>query len=172
MERPRDVISGVAVVAIGAAFLLVGRDLDVGTASRMGAGYFPMVLSALLIGLGLVITGLALRRPASEGSFGLVPWRGIVLVIGATVGFGLTLQGLGLGPVVLAVVLATASASRYASLRRSVPLAIGLAAFCAFLFIRLLGLPLPFVGPWFSVKHWAPASTSSPSAAPAPPAVR
>jgi hypothetical protein len=61
------------------------------------------------------------------------------------------------------VVLATAWSSRYASVRSSVPLSLGLAAFCALLFIRLLGLPLPLTGPWLSAGHWAPASTAAPS---------
>ena len=61
------------------------------------------------------------------------------------------------------VVLATAWASRYASLRGSLPLSFGLAAFCALLFIRLLGLPLPLTGPWLSASYWSPASTEAPS---------
>ena len=61
--------------------------------------------------------------------------------------FGLTLRGLGLVPVLLVVVLATAWASRYASLKASVPLALGIAVFCSVLFIKGLGLPLPLVGP-------------------------
>lgn len=70
----------------------------------------------------------------------------------------------------LVVVLATAWASRYASLRASIPLALGIAAFCAILFIRLLGLPLPLVGPWLSPAWWSPppAVTAPPADAPAP----
>jgi hypothetical protein len=64
---------------------------------------------------------------------------------------------------VLMVVLATAWASRYASLRGSLPLSLGLAAFCALLFIRLLGLPLPLTGPWLSAAYWSPASTEAPA---------
>ena len=70
----------------------------------------------------------------------------------------------------LVVVLATAWASRYASVRSSVALSIGLAAFCTILFIRLLGLPLPLTGPWLSADYWSPASVEAPApAAPAEP---
>ena len=165
MEKPRDVVGGLLVMAIGAGFLLVGQELEFGTAFRMGPGYFPTVLSLLLIALGAAMTVLAWRAPREEGAFGHVPWRGLLLVVGATVFFGLALRGLGLAPSVLAVVLATAWASRYASLRASVPLALGLAAFCALLFVRGLGLPLPLVGPWLSPAHWSP-----PAPATAPPA--
>jgi hypothetical protein len=63
----------------------------------------------------------------------------------------------------------TAWSSRYAGLRSSLLLSIGLAAFCAFLFIRLLGLPLPLTGPWFSPGHWSPVA-SSPTSSTTPPA--
>ena len=36
-------------MAIGAGFLLVGRELEFGTAFRMGPGYFPTILSLLMI---------------------------------------------------------------------------------------------------------------------------
>src|SRR4051794_23540723 len=161
MEKPRDVVSGVVVMAIGAAFLLNGLELERGTSFRMGPGYFPTLLSILMIGLGLAITVLALRKPASESGFGGVPWRGLTLIIGATVVFGVTLRGLGLAPVLVVTILATAWASRYATLRASVLLSLGMAAFCAFLFIQLLGLPLPLTGPWLSASYWSPPVTSS-----------
>ena len=104
-----------------------------------------------------MIAGQALRGPTTEHSFGQVPWRGVLLLIGAVLFFGFALRGLGLAPAVLVVVLATAWASRYAGVAQFPALSIGLAAFCAFLFIRLLGLPLPLTGPWLSVDYWSPA---------------
>ena len=77
--------------------------------------------------------------------------------------FGFALRGLGLAPAVLVVVLATAWASRYADLRSSLALSIGIAAFCALLFIRLLGLPLPLTGPWLSPDYWSPGQSEAPS---------
>ena len=91
---------------------------------------------------------------------------GIALVVVPVVLFGLTLRGLGLAPILVVVVLATAWASRYASLRASVPLALGIAAFCSLLFIKGLGLPLPLVGPWLSRRYWRAPPTAA--AAPHP----
>ena len=79
--------------------------------------------------------------------------------------FGVALRGLGLLPVLLVVVFATAWASRYAGLKTSIVLALGIALFCSGLFIKGLGLPLPLTGPWLSPSHWSPAP---PPAAPAP----
>ena len=166
LERPRDVVGGLLVVAIGAGFLLFGRELELGTSFRMGPGYFPTILAGLMILLGAVMAGLAWRaRPEAGGAFGQVLWLGVLLLIGAVVFFGLSLRGLGLAPALVVVVLATAWASRYARLKSSIPLALGLAIFCTALFIRGLGLPLPLVGPWLSPAYW---SAPAPAPAPAP----
>jgi hypothetical protein len=163
MEKPRDIVGGLAVMTIGTGFLMFGRELEMGTSFRMGPGYFPTILSIVMIALGAVIALQGLRGTLQESSFGGVPWRGLALIIGAPLVFGATLAGLGLAPAVLMVVLATAWASRYASLRGSLPLSFGLAAFCALLFIRLLGLPLPLTGPWLSAAYWSPAATEAPA---------
>lgn len=160
MEKPRDLAGGLLVMAIGAGFLLFGRELEMGTSVRMGPGYFPTILSVLMMVLGLVMTVLAWRGSKVEGAFGHLPWRGLLLVVGATVLFGLTLRGLGLAPVLVVVVLATAWASRYATWRGSVALAVGLSLMCSVLFIQVLGLPLPLLGPWLSPAQWASAPSA------------
>lgn len=160
LERPRDLAGGLLVMAIGAGFLLSGRTLTFGSSLRMGPGYFPTILSILMILLGAVIAFQAMRRPSRSDTFGQVAWRGLVLIIGSAVFFGLTLRGLGLAPALVIVVFAAAWASRYATLRASVPLAIGVAGFCAILFIQGLGMPLSLVGSWFSAEYWSPAATA------------
>jgi hypothetical protein len=160
LEKPRDVMGGLVVTAIGAGFFLLGRELEMGSSFRMGPGYFPTILSLLMMALGVVMAALAWRARPEEGAFGHVPWRGLLLVVGATAFFGLSLRGLGLGLVLVLVVLATAWASRYATWRSSVPLALGIAVFCSVLFIRGLGLPLPLVGPWLSPAWWSPPAAA------------
>jgi hypothetical protein len=170
IQKPRDVIGGLVVIAIGAGFFLSGQELDMGTSFRMGPGYFPTILSILMIGLGAVIAVQALRTPDTEYSFGQVPWRGLLLLISAVAFFGFVVRGLGLAPTVLIAVLTTAWASRYATVRTSLPLSIGIAAFCTVLFIRLLGIPLPLTGPWLSVDYWslAPSAPASIAVPPTP----
>src|SRR3954471_10340322 len=165
MEKPRDAIGGLVVIDIGAGFLFFGRELDTGTSSRMGPGYFPIILSYLMIALGAVITLQGLRGALQENSFGQIPWRGLALIVGAPVFFGFALRDLGLGPAVLVVVLATAWASRYANVRSSVALPRHIAALRTILFIQLLGLPLPLPGPWRSADYWSRAAIEAPAPA-------
>ncbi|MFL5335002.1 MAG: tripartite tricarboxylate transporter TctB family protein [Geminicoccaceae bacterium] len=159
MERPRDVVGGLLMAGIGAGFLLFGRELAMGTSFRMGPGYFPTILSVLMSALGLAMAAIAWRKPAEGLASEHLPWRGIALVVVPVLLFGFSLRGLGLAPILILVVLASAWASRHATLRTSLPLALAIAAFCSFLFIKGLGLPLPLLGPWVSPAHWLAAKS-------------
>lgn len=158
LEKPRDVLGGLLMAAIGGCFLWSATDLDAGSAARMGAGYFPRILGVIMVALGSLIALLAMREPFSDWVSGRTPWRGVVLVLGSLLLFGVAVRGAGLLPVAALVVFATAWASRYANLRSAIPLSVGLSAICAFLFIHLLGLPLPFTGPWLTAEFWSVAA--------------
>ena len=75
IKAPRDIGAGLLFVAIGAAGLYFGRDLTYGSSARMGPGFFPIILSWLIIGLGVIVgaRGFAVRGPRIEA----VPWRPI-----------------------------------------------------------------------------------------------
>ena len=161
MEKPRDLIGGLVVVTIGLFFLIQGRNLEIGTSLRMGPGYFPTILSVLMIGLGAVMTFLAWKARHEEGAFSHIPWRGLALVIGSVVFFGLAFKALGLFAVVSILVFMTARASQYATWRSSTFLAIGVSTLCTVLFIHVLGLPLQAAGPWLSLSHWSGSSEST-----------
>ena len=45
----KDVWAGLLLIAIGAVAILIARNYTFGTALRMGPGFFPIVLGALLI---------------------------------------------------------------------------------------------------------------------------
>ena len=38
LQRPRDIIGGLVIVAVGALFLLLGRELEFGNSFQMGPG--------------------------------------------------------------------------------------------------------------------------------------
>ena len=170
-EKPRDVVGGLVMVGIGGLFLLFGRELPVGTLVPDGAGLFPGDPELADGGLGGGDGGAGVAGAAP----GRCVRRGAVAGPGADrrvprVFFGLALRGLGLVPVLLVVVFATAWASRYASLQGLGALALGIALFCSGLFIKGLGLPLPLTGPWLSAGYWSPPPP--PPAAPPRPARR
>ena len=142
----RQIVSGAIFVAIGALFLIGTRELEIGTAFRMGPGYFPLVLAILLIllGLGIAATGIGKTTEPQAA----VSWRGIVLILAAPVIFGLTVRGMGLAPSIAMAVFITAFASRRTSIILAIAMSAALTAFCVAVFSYGLGLPLRVVGPW------------------------
>ena len=147
IRDPRDFWSGVIFGGAGLAAVLFGRDLSMGTATKMGPGYFPTVLGMILtlIGLALVVRSCLVRGEPLAG-FAVRP---LVLVLGATLVFGLTVRGAGLVVGLIVLVTVSAAASRLVEWRSTAILAVALAVFSAVVFVKVLGLPIPLLGRWF-----------------------
>ncbi|MBS7546026.1 tripartite tricarboxylate transporter TctB family protein [Ancylobacter oerskovii] len=153
IRSPKDVGTGLLLIALAAWFAWLGSDLPIGRAIRMGPGYFPLVLCGILAALGLIVllTGLAFGGDAEaddEAQRIAVPWRGILLVTLSVVVFGLAVAPLGLGPAMGLAVFISSAASRRFSLPGGALMAIIMVAFAWAVFIKGLGLPLPMLGPW------------------------
>jgi uncharacterized membrane protein len=147
MERLnlRDAAAGAIFFVIGAAFALGARSLETGSAFRMGPGYFPLLLSVILMLLGAII--IASSFASQNQPLGPVPWRGLVLVLAAPVVFGLSVRKLGLVPAIVLTVVLAVYASRRSRLWLAAAMAAGLTIFCLAVFSYGLGLPLPLLGP-------------------------
>lgn len=118
-----------------------------GTALKMGAAYFPTVLGALLILVGIIAI---LRSLLSVGEkIASFAWREGGLVLAPVVVFGMIARGAGLAPAILLLVLASAYASINHRWGASLALAVGMTLFSILVFIKALGVPLPALGPWF-----------------------
>jgi hypothetical protein len=144
-------MSGLIFVGIGLAFGIAASGYDIGTAFQMGPGCFPLVLAGFLVVLGLAITARGFAKAEPEPGLGVVPWRGLLLLIGAIVFFGATIRGLGLVPTVFLTLLGAALASTNNTLVRAVVLATGLTLFCVLVFKLGLGLTIPYFGTWLRV---------------------
>ena len=142
----RDMAAGAVFAAIGLAFMAGALTLDIGTAFKMGPGYFPLVLSGLLLLLGVVVMAKSVNMPLEV--MGSVPWRGLVLILAAPVIFGATVRGLGLLIALPLAIVAAAAASRRTGVVTALALVAGLTLFCIVVFSYGLGLPLPLLGRW------------------------
>ena len=94
IRHPKDFWSGLLFVAFGIGAIVIGSNYALGTAARMGPGYFPRILGILLIVLG---TLLMLRSVRLQGA--PVPgfkWRPTLIVLGSVVVFGFVVQQVGL----------------------------------------------------------------------------
>ncbi|HEX5777462.1 MAG TPA: tripartite tricarboxylate transporter TctB family protein, partial [Xanthobacteraceae bacterium] len=73
IKSPKDFWCGLLLIAIAAIFVLGLIDLPIGSAFRMGPGYFPLLLTILLALLGLAILSNGLRVEGPE--VGAIPLR-------------------------------------------------------------------------------------------------
>jgi putative tricarboxylic transport membrane protein len=142
-------LSGLLFLLCGLAFFLGGRTLPMGTAQRMGPGWFPTAVSVALIGIGLIIvTKGVLDR--SEARAPLV-WRPLLTVSAALALFVLLLPGLGLVLAVMALVVISAYAHPPVPLARMLAYGFAMGIFCALVFVKLLGLQMPILGAWLTL---------------------
>lgn len=114
----------------------------------MGPGYFPIVLSTLLILFGIVIAAKGLRHDAEkiEGSWSL---RALIIVPLSLVLFGLLIDRAGFIPAMLVLVVGSALGSTQFRVIEVLLFAVFLTALCVAVFIWALGLPYELiVGYW------------------------
>ena len=140
----REVLAGVLFLGFGVAGLLIGSDYASGTAMRMGAGYFPWLVSLALCGLGVVllVRGLALSRErVALGE--LFQARPGLSIGGSVVAFALLLPSLGLALSTLLMTLLSGLARRRAHLGELTVLGCVLGLFSVLVFAYGLGLNLP-----------------------------
>lgn len=143
-----DTLGGSIFVGLGIFYgTYAWRTLPIGESFIMGPGYFPVVLSAGLVLLGLATTVRGLSVPES-GNGRPIPWRAVVMLPGSVVAFAVLLRPIGFLPTVfLCTVIAGLSSRQLAWIRLPV-IAAGIAAFCTMVFLYGVGLPVPLLGPW------------------------
>jgi hypothetical protein len=143
----KDILAGVAFAAIGLAFAVGAASYEIGTTLRMGPGYFPLVLGGLLVllGIGIAVKGFV---AGEGGAVGPIPWKAIVLVVAAVLFFGLTVRGLGLVPSLFVTTLLAGLAGQRPGLVMPLLIAAGLTILSALIFVVVLALRLPLIGPW------------------------
>lgn len=123
------------------------KNMVVGTASEMGPGYFPLMLSIVL---GFLSILAFLSESDGPGGLKLPPPRSMLLVLISPIIFALTIRSLGLVLAVALVTFVTSFASRDITLRESLLLSVTLSVFCTVVFYYALAMPLPLWGSLFT----------------------
>jgi putative tricarboxylic transport membrane protein len=141
VKSPQDIGAGVVFLVIGAAGIYFGSDLAFGTAGRMGPGYFPVLLSGLIIVVGLVMgfKGLTIEGPPIEP----VQLRPILFIIAAILIFGFLIEQIGLALTAILLTIFAAYARPEVKLSETILLGVGLALFTVVVFVYVLGQALP-----------------------------
>lgn len=143
----KDILAGVVMIGLGAAFALGALAYEVGDPLRMGPGYMPLALGVILVGfgIGIVIKGFL---AGETDAIGAVDWRAMAFLTAALLFFGLTVRGLGVALALLGATLLASLARARTPLIEVALISVGLAVLSVILFIFVLQLRLPLTGPW------------------------
>jgi Tripartite tricarboxylate transporter TctB family len=141
IKSPQDVGAAVVFMTIGLAGVYFGSDLAVGSAARMGPGFFPVILSWTIFAIGVVVgfKALTVEGPGIEP----VQLRPMLVIIAAILLFGYLVETLGLAITAALLTVLAAYARRGVSLPETLLLAGGLAIFSVVLFVYGLSQPFP-----------------------------
>jgi hypothetical protein len=153
----KDLGAGATFVAIG---LLYGGiaifggfknpSLPMGQALSMGPGYFPVVLSGLLILVGGILIGRSFFASQETDFFDVISWRAIFMLSLAVILFGALLREMGMLLALFVATFLSALSSKHISFLYAAAVAAGVAIFCVLVFGPYgVRLPIPVIGTWF-----------------------
>ncbi len=95
IKSQKDFYSGLLYTVVGAAFAYGATSYNVGTAARMGPGYFPLLLGSLLAIIGgiIIFKSLVVETPTGD-RIGSWAWKPLSFIISGNLLFGVLLGGL------------------------------------------------------------------------------
>jgi hypothetical protein len=143
IRNQRAFAAGALFVVVAIAFLFMSRDYELGTAARMGPGYFPVMLALVLAGIGLVIMANAVLPGAAVEKLARWDWKGLAWIAGSVVLFAIALRPLGFVLSLFLLVVFCSRASSEFTWRGALFAAAILTALCVGIFHFGIDLRLP-----------------------------
>ena len=134
-------LSGIMFLIIGGVSIYIAQDYPMGSALRMGPGYFPIVLGGMigLFGIYELIIG-ALKPDPVKGNWSI---RALLILPLAAVVFGILMEKAGFVPALIVLIFISAAASREFKFTEVLISAVVITAASVGVFIYGLGLPYP-----------------------------
>lgn len=141
IKHQKDFWAGVLYIAFGLAAIIIALDYPLGTANRMGPGYFPRGLGILMIVLGTVLVLRSLKLRGSAPTF--PTFKPILIVLGSVIVFGLVAPKGGLVLAVISLIFLSSLASHEFRLKEAAIASVVMAIFTVLAFAWGLKLQLP-----------------------------
>lgn len=141
IRNPRDLLAGLMFMAFGIAAMVLSGSYPIGSAARMGPGYFPRVLGTLIIGLGAVLSLRGLRASADPQP--VWHWRPLLIVLASIGLFSVAAPRIGLALSGLLLVFVASLASREFRWKEALASGVVLGLASVVVFVYGLGMPLP-----------------------------
>jgi len=148
IRNTKDFCAGLVFLLFGIPAMVLSRWYQIGTAAKMGPGYFPFLLGGLLTVLGLVILLRSISKKEGTGNVLSFKTKPAFLVLSSVVLFGLFLRPLGLLLSTVLLVIVSSMASFEFKMKEAILNALVLLAIVLIIFVYLLKFQIP-VWPYF-----------------------
>jgi hypothetical protein len=143
IRNQKDFVSGLMYIGLGSFFAILARGYQMGTAAKMGSGYFPFWLGVLLATIGAYVAFRSLAISQEDVKLAKVDIPSVLWVTGSTVVFAICLPILGLVASLFLLVVISSMASHEFSWKGSVLSAVFLIGFAYMAFVWGLKLQFP-----------------------------
>jgi putative Ca2+/H+ antiporter (TMEM165/GDT1 family) len=144
----RDHWAGALIALLGAGIGWVAVGYKVGTLRQMGPGFFPLMLGAILVVVGIMIAAAAAvsgARDQDEPDARQPEWFGCLCIIAGVLAFIVLAERAGIVAATFAAVFVAALGDRTANLRSAGLLAVIVTIFTVLVFSYGLQIQLPIV---------------------------
>jgi hypothetical protein len=143
IRNTKDFYAGLVFLFFGIAAMVLAASYQIGTAAKMGPGYFSFTLGSVLTVIGLVISLRSLSR--GEGLRKALSYRvkPVILVLSSVILFGLLLRPLGLLLSTFILVFVSSMASYEFKKKEAILNAFVLLAIVLIIFIYFLKFQIP-----------------------------
>jgi len=146
--KNKDLLAGLMFIAIGAIFWSGASNYQMGTAARMGPGWFPSVLGAIMTCLGVLIAGIGLKNQAAWAKTGIGwTWKPVIILTVAVVLFGFALPTLGMVVAIILLTVLSGVAAHDREYKSLAMITVIMCIFCAAVFVWGLKLQMKLF-PW------------------------
>jgi hypothetical protein len=143
----KDLWSGLMFAGFGVLALIMGSNLAIGTAIRMGPGYVPRMLSYILIGLGVAIIVRAFISPGEV--IDKLRWKPTTMITIGVIVFAALFERAGLAPALVCLIFLAALGGEEFKLVETILACIVLIALCIVIFKLGLGMNINIIrGVW------------------------
>lgn len=143
IRNQRDFGAGIMFIVVGIFFAVIASQYRMGTAAKMGPGYFPFWLGVLMAVIGLIVLLSSLSKKSIEEKMPKWDFKIVLWITGSVVLYGLLLPTMGFIVAIFALVFVSASVSHDFGWKGTALNAIFLVGFTYLAFVKGLGLSFP-----------------------------
>ena len=141
IKNQEDFWAGMMFASFGALAIWLSTDYPMGTASRMGPGYFPTWLGGMMLLLGAIVALMALKTEGPK----VTPfaWKPMIMLSVGFLAFGWGVDHIGFIPALFLLSVITAAAGQTFKVVEVLIMTVVLIAGAVGIFIYGIELPFP-----------------------------